>query len=138
MKIASDHITSPTLLKCLLRALRMRSWISLKVESILYQLLEFDVQHYWFLKTNEDLYPDREQSQLTAKVLSPLRDTLQQLIAFLPRVLLITTKVVSENSPTSNRSCTKFLDTLSIRLSPLETELLKFPPLNIRTPSLHS
>jgi hypothetical protein len=103
----------------------MRTWISLKI-SILYQLLEFDVQHYWYLKTNEDLHLDREQSQWTAKVLTSLRDTLEQLIDFLPRVLLVTTRAVSEDFPTSRRSQIKFLNTFSIPLDPREPELLTF------------
>src|SRR6202022_2325537 len=58
---------------------RLHPWIAMKV-SILYQLLEFYVQNYWFLNTNGDC----EQAE---EVLDSLRDVLTQLIKLLPRVL---------------------------------------------------
>jgi hypothetical protein len=98
----------------------VRRWISLKI-FILYQLLEFDRQNDWFRKANEDLKPDREQ---TDDILGSLRDTLRQLITFLPHILLASTEVI--DSERQDSSTLPYFDWLfsSRNYSSLSTTLL--------------
>lgn len=106
-----------------LTGLRIRPWFSLKI-SVLFQLLEFDVQNYWFLKANEDLDPDADHVK---EVLTSLNDTLMRLMAFIPQALVASSGFAPEDVSAIMEwvqfPCSRNPRPL-FRLSPFEPELL--------------